>query len=82
MFDTQKVLDSWDFQSENQKVQFLDHCYECYGRSDPSHPMHGLYTGLWQEFCIREAGEIVRNQYFDLLKAIEEFEKQNEKVSN
>ncbi|MFZ9069567.1 MAG: hypothetical protein ACO23R_19525 [bacterium] len=85
MFDTQKVLNAWNFQAENQKVQFLDHCYECYGRNDPGHPMHGLYTGLWQEFCIKEAGEVVRNQYFEFLAAVKEFEstrKQNEPNQN
>jgi len=45
--------------------------------------MHGLYTGLWQEFCIKEAGEVVRNQYFEFLAAVKEFEstrKQNERL--
>jgi hypothetical protein len=43
--------------------------------------MHGLYTGLWINFCLAEAGAFARNEYFARLKAVEEFKKQMEKES-
>jgi hypothetical protein len=36
--------------------------------------MHGLYTGLWQNFCIEEAGPIMRDRYFEMMEAVRLYE--------
>lgn len=74
-FDTQKVLDSWDVVKEQQKSEFLEHMYQCSGREEKTHPMHRLFTGLWQEFCIKEAGPFARNHYFEFKTAVDKYEK-------
>lgn len=73
-FDYQKILNNWDIKKENQKTEFLDHMYKCAGRQDKSHPMCGLYTGLWQDFCIKEAGPVMRDQYFEFKAAVDAYE--------
>jgi hypothetical protein len=35
--------------TEDPKIALLDQLYEEDGRGDKSHPMHGLYTGLYQQ---------------------------------
>jgi hypothetical protein len=35
--------------TEDPKVVRLEALYHAAGRDNPSHPMHGLYTGLHQE---------------------------------
>lgn len=76
-FDTpwlKEQLRNWDAASELRKAQFTDHMYNCSGRQDPKHPLHGLYTGLWQEFCVREAGPAMRDRYFEMLEAVRLYE--------
>lgn len=34
---------------ENHKAEWMDRLYAMDGRHDPAHPMHGVYTGLWQQ---------------------------------
>jgi len=67
-----------DFNKENEKALFMEHMYQCSGRANPEHPMHGLFTNLWLEFCLNEAGPVCRDMYFDRLRAVEEFVKQQE----
>lgn len=69
-FNYQAILNSWSVVREQQKIDFMEHMYNCSGRKDPAHPMHGLYTGLWHNFCITEAGPIMRDQYFEMLEAV------------
>ena len=38
--------------SELPKVEFLEQLYRAAGRDRKDHPMYGLYTGLYQEWCI------------------------------
>ena len=76
-FDTpwlQEQLCNWSVPAEQRKADFMEHMYQRSGRSDKSHPMHGLYTGLWHDFCIREAGPIMRDQYFEMMEAIRLYE--------
>ena len=42
-------------EENNRRVIFQNHMYKCAGRDNPDHPMHGLFTGLWHDFCINEA---------------------------
>jgi hypothetical protein len=70
-FDTpwlKEQLRNWDVISEQKKADFMEHMYQCSGRTN------GLYTGLWQEFCIREAGPIMRERFFEMLEAVRIYE--------
>ena len=69
-----EILRTWDTQAEQRKSDFMEHMYHCAGRQNPSHPQHGLYTGLWQDFCIKEAGPFARDKYFDMQEAIHLYE--------
>jgi hypothetical protein len=33
---------------QNRRAQYLERLYILDGRSDPAHPLHGVYTGLYQ----------------------------------
>ncbi len=76
-FDTpwlKEMLRNWDAFAELRKAEFMEHMYNCSGRQDPAHPMHGLYTGLWYDFCINEAGPVLRERYFEMLEAVRLYE--------
>lgn len=60
-------LKGWNVAEQNQRVKFMEHLYKCSGRTN------GIYTGLWQDFCLKEAGYYCRNMWFEQQKAIEEF---------
>ena len=62
-----EYLKNWDRVAEQQKADFMEHMYQCSGRTN------GLFTGLWQDFCLNEAGPTCRQMFFDRIKAIEEF---------
>lgn len=61
-------LQSWNVKKEQQKANFMEHMYKCSGRTN------GLFTGLWHDFCLKEAGPICRDQFFERLEAIEHFQ--------
>tara|TARA_R100000657_G_C4550732_1_gene23491 strand:+ start:95 stop:319 length:225 start_codon:yes stop_codon:yes gene_type:complete len=44
--------------------------YKCSGRTN------GLYTGLWQEFCLNEAGPYCVNMWFEQQEAIKQYKQQ------
>lgn len=67
-------LTNWDYKAELRKAEFMEHMYQCSGRQDKTHPMYALYTGLWQDFCINEAGPYCRDDYFKRLEFVKEFE--------
>jgi len=69
MMNTDYLRD-FDHKEEAKKQIFLDHMYKCSGREDPSHSMHNLYTGLYQDFCVREAGPLARERWFEMQEAI------------
>ena len=60
-------LKGWDIQEQQRRADFMAHMYKCSGRTN------GLYTGLWQDFCLNEAGPTCRQMYFDRLEAIQKF---------
>ena len=35
---------------QDKRTAFMRHLYHTYGRNNPDHPLHGHYSGLWQEF--------------------------------
>ena len=63
---------------QDKRTAFMRHLYHTYGRNNPEHPMHGFYTGLWQEFK-EEAALIVREQFFDRLEAVRLYEEKKAK---
>jgi hypothetical protein len=67
-----EYLNGWDPVSEQQKADFMEHMYQCSGRTN------GLFTGLWTDFCMKEAGPTCRQMFFDRKKAIEQFIKMEE----
>lgn len=69
-FDTpwlKEQLRNWDVKAEQRKADFMEHMYQCSGRTN------GLYTGLWQDFCLKEAGPTMRDDYYKRLQFIEDF---------
>lgn len=82
LFDYQQILNNWSVAKEQQRSEFMEHMYHCAKRDHKDHPMHGLYTGLWQDFCIKEAGPIMRDQYFEFKAAVEEYENTLKEVSS
>lgn len=78
-FDTpwlREQLQNWDATAEQRKADFMEHMYVCSGRYVTGHPMRGLYTGLWQNFCVTEAGPVMRDRYFEMLDAVKQYEEQ------
>lgn len=67
-------LRNWNVTAEQKKADFLEHCYQCSGRDQGPPGVKGLYTGLWQNFCITEAGPAMRERYFEMMDAIRQFE--------
>lgn len=63
-------LRAFDHKEETKKQIFLEHMYKCSGREDPNHPMHSFYTGLYQDFCVTEAGPFARERWFEMQEAI------------
>ena len=82
-FDTpwlKEQLRNWNVVAEQKKADFMEHMYDCSGRQHKAHPMHGLFTGLWQDFCIREAGPVMRNRYFEMVEAVRLYEEEQLKL--
>ena len=63
-----------DIIEQDKRAAFMRHLYHVFGRNDPNHPKHGFYTGLWEEFCIEEAGFVVRELFFERLEAVRLYE--------
>ena len=62
-------LANWNITEQQQRAVFMEHLYRCSGRTN------GVYTGLWKDFCTKEAGYYCKNLFFERQKAIEEFVK-------
>ena len=67
-------LAGWDVAAEQRKADFMEHMYQCSGRANGGPGVVGLYTGLWHEFCIKEAGPIMRDRYFEMMEAVRLYE--------
>ena len=72
-------LAGWDVKTEQRKADFMEHMYQCSGRANAGPGVVGLYTGLWQEFCLKEAGPFARDKYFEMVEAAKQFEEQQAK---
>jgi hypothetical protein len=69
MFDynQEEILRTWSVKKEQQKADFMEHLFDVYK------PSNNYYTGLWQRFCMGEAGDYCRDMYFERLAALEEY---------
>ena len=67
----QKFNRQW-IEENNRRVIFQNHMYKCAGRNNPEHPKHGLFTGLWEDFCLNEAGIAQRDQWFERMQFVED----------
>jgi hypothetical protein len=67
-------LAGWDVKAEQRKADFMEHMYQCSGRAKGGPGVVGLYTGLWENFCLREAGPIMRDRYFEMMEAVRLYE--------
>lgn len=65
-YSYETILRNWDAKKEQQKADFMEHMYQCY------QPGNHCYTGLWERFCMEEAGPHCRNEYFNRIEAIEQ----------
>ena len=65
-------LISMDPRKEQQKAEFIEHLYRCSGRKN------GLYTNLWKEFCMGEAGPYCRDLYFERKQAMLDYLNQHD----
>lgn len=74
-------LAGWDVKAEQRKADFMEHMYQCSGRVNGGPGVVGLYTGLWKDFCLKEAGPFCRDMYFDRLQAVKEYEELIKKES-
>ena len=74
-------LAGWDVKAEQRKADFMEHMYQCSGRANGGPGVVGLYTGLWKDFCLKEAGPFCRDMYFDRLQAVKEYEELIKKES-
>jgi hypothetical protein len=67
-------LAGWDVKAEQRKADFMEHMYQRSGRANAGPGVVGLYTGLWENFCLREAGPIMRDRYFEMMEAVRLYE--------
>ena len=59
-------------EENNRRVIFQNHMYKCAGRDNPEHEKHGLFTGLWEDFCLNEAGVAQRDQWFERMQFVQD----------
>ena len=60
----------WNVEQQHRRAVFMEHMYKCSGRTN------GLYTGLWQDFCMNEAGPYCVNMWFEQQEAIKQYKQQ------
>ena len=67
---------------QDKRSAFMRHLYHAFGRNNSLHPKHGFYTGLWEEFCLKEAGYVVRELFFERLEAVRLYEEEQERKNS
>ena len=66
-YNQETILRTWDVNKEQRKADFMEHLFDVY------RPSNNCYTGLWQRFCMGEAGDYCRGMYFERLVALKEY---------
>ena len=69
-------------EENDRRVIFQQHMYNCAGRQHPDHPMHGLFTGLWHDFCLNEAGKAQRDMWFERMEFVQKVERGEIKIDS
>ena len=69
-------------EENDRRVIFQQHMYNCAGRQHPDHPMHGLFTGLWHDFCLNEAGKAQRDGWCDRMEFVQKVESGEIKIDS
>ena len=59
---------NWDIKLQQRKADFQEHMYQCY------QPSNHCFTGLWERFCLTEAGPYCRDLHFERLQFIKDLE--------
>ena len=70
-FDTEwlkEQLQNWNVIEQQKRADFMEHIYQCY------QPNNSCYTGLWERFCLTEAGPYCREKFFEMKEAVRLFE--------
>ena len=70
-FDTEwlkEQLQNWNVIEQQKRADFMEHIYQCY------QPGNSCYTGLWERFCLTEAGPYCREKFFEMKEAVRLFE--------
>ena len=57
-------LQNWNVIEEQKRADFIEHIYQCY------QPGNNCYTGLWERFCLTEAGPYCRKKWFEMKEAV------------
>tara|TARA_R100001224_G_scaffold59825_2_gene35531 strand:+ start:9306 stop:9599 length:294 start_codon:yes stop_codon:yes gene_type:complete len=60
-------LKDWDVKEQQRRAEFMEHMYQCSGRDN------NLFTGLWQDFCLNEAGKAQRDLWFERIEAVKQY---------
>jgi hypothetical protein len=68
----QNYMSDFDQLEQGIRTHFMEVLYQHSGRANPEHEMHGIFTDLWQDFCLNEAGFFARGQYYERKKAEQE----------
>ena len=66
-YNQKEILLNWDVKREQRKADFMEHLFDVYK------PSNNCYTGLWQKFCMGEAGEYCKNMYYERLEALQKY---------
>ena len=66
-YNQEEILLNWNVKREQRKADFMEHLFDVYK------PSNNCYTGLWQRFCMGEAGEYCKNMYYEQLEAIQQY---------
>ena len=69
-------------EENDRRVIFQQHMYNCAGRQHPDHPMHGLFTGLWHDFCLNEAGKAQRDMWIERMEFVQKVERGEIKIDS
>jgi len=57
-------LQNWNVIEEQKRADFIEHIYQCYQSGN------NCYTGLWERFCLTEAGPYCRKKWFEMKEAV------------
>jgi hypothetical protein len=66
-YNQEEILLNWNVRREQRKADFMEHLFDVYK------PSNNCYTGLWQKFCMGEAGPYCMHMYYEQLEALQKY---------